>query len=117
MTPKQIDLFGEPRAPHNRTETSEAAAKSFTTKELNGMCFEVLRTVILSADSGVTCEEVEDITGMKHQTASARLNDLSNSQPPYLEFRMDPCTGKEKRRPNKSGRTAKVYFASSLMPS
>ncbi len=116
MTPKQTDLFNQPRAPHNRTETSEAAAKSFTKKELNGMCFEVLRTVMLS-DDGLTCEQVEKRLSMKHQTVSARLRDLITAQPPYLQFRADPFTGKEKRRANESGRTAKIYYAASLMPS
>ncbi len=113
MTPKQTDLFNQPRAPHNRTETSEAAAKSFTTKELNGMCTQVLFAVMKSPD-GLTCEQVEDVTGLKHQTVSARLRDLITVEPPYVEFRPDPFTGKEKRRANESGRTAKVYYAAPL---
>ena len=74
------------------------------------MCRDVLHAV-KSSPFGLTCDEVEKILDMKHQTASARLRDLITCQPPYVEFQNDPETEKPLRRTTRSGRTARVYFA------
>ena len=109
---KEMPLFQYLTAPHNNTEPSIDAAKSIK-KALNSMCSNVLKTV-KSHSNGLTCDEIEDILGMKHQTASARLRDLITCQPPYVEFRNDPTTGQPRRRPTKSGRTARIYYATHL---
>ena len=75
METNDLPLFNYPVAPSNKTETSKDAAESIKDK-INGMCLEVLRCV-RNYEEGLTCDEVEQILGMKHQTASARLNDLS----------------------------------------
>lgn len=108
----QTDLFNYPTAPHNHTETSIDAAESIV-NQLNGMCLDVLHAV-RSSPHGLTCDEIEAILGMKHQTASARLRDLITCQPPYVKFKNDPQTEKPLRRPTRSGRTARVYFATQL---
>ncbi len=108
----QTDLFNYPTVPHNHTDPSIDAANSIK-KQVNGMCADVLHAVRCSPH-GLTCDEVEGILGMKHQTASARLRDLITCQPPYVEFRNDPETGKPLRRPTKSGRTARIYYATPL---
>lgn len=105
----QTDLFNYSTAPHNHTEPSIDAAESIV-DQLNGMCRDVLHAV-KSSPFGLTCDEVEKILGMKHQTASARLRDLITCQPPYVEFQNDPETDKPLRRQTRSGRTARVYFA------
>ncbi len=51
------------------------------------MCKQVLEAV-RSCPSGLTCEQVEQLLGMKHQTASARLRDLMCLEPCPLEFRL-----------------------------
>ena len=108
----QTDLFNYSTAPHNHTEPSIDAAESIV-DQLNGMCRDVLHAV-KSSPFGLTCDEVEKILDMKHQTASARLRDLITCQPPYVEFQNNPETEKPLRRTTRSGRTARVYFATQL---
>tara|TARA_R100000479_G_C6205364_1_gene136187 strand:+ start:79 stop:456 length:378 start_codon:yes stop_codon:yes gene_type:complete len=102
-------LFNHPTAPHNGVDTSIDAAESMR-DQLNFLCKKVLG-VIREHPDGLTCEQVERLLGMKHQTASARLRDLMCLEPCPLEFRPDEKTGKPQRRGNASGRTARVYFA------
>ena len=66
----QTDLFNYSTAPHNHTEPSIDAAESIV-DQLNGMCRDVLHAV-KSSPFGLTCDEVEKILDMKHQTASAQ---------------------------------------------
>jgi len=110
MQDDQFSLFNYPTAPHNGTDTSREAAASIV-DQVNGLCRDVL-CVIRRAQNGLTCDEVEELLGMKHQTASARIRDLTSCQPALLEQRIDSKTGKHMRRLTRSGRTARVYFAS-----
>ena len=89
------------------SETSEAAAVSIEEK-LGPMC-RLVRSALADARDGLTCEEVEEKTGLKHQTASARLKQLQDAG--YAEWRKDEH-GNHRKRPNTSGRNAKVYFFS-----
>lgn len=109
MDQNDLPLFNHPTAPHNGTDTSRDAAESIRS-QINGMCRDVLEKV-RECPSGLTCEQVEQLLGMKHQTASARLRDLMEMNPSPLEFRLDQKTGKPQRRVNSSGRTARIYFA------
>jgi predicted transcriptional regulator len=59
---------------------------------------------------GVTCEQLEATTGLRHQTVSARLKELRDMG--HVEWRWDPTTGEHRRATNTSGRRAKLYFAS-----
>jgi len=111
MKTGDLPLFNYPTAPHNGVETSQDAADSVR-EHLNAMCKQVLEAV-RKCPGGLTCEQVEQLLGMKHQTASARLRDLMCLQPCPLEFRPDKKTGKPQRRSTASGRTARIYFAKS----
>tara|TARA_R100000152_G_C6744481_1_gene168173 strand:- start:582 stop:938 length:357 start_codon:yes stop_codon:yes gene_type:complete len=110
MNLDNLPLFNHPVAPSNDTETSKEAAE-FIKPKVNGLCLKVLR-VISNHQNGLTCDEVEQITGMKHQTASARLNDLSKCQPPLLVHRLDEETNKPQKRATRSGSSARIYFIS-----
>ena len=104
---QQLNLIYEPRAPFIRdSETSKDAAESIK-KDLSSMCRRVKDTVNDSID-GLTCEEVEQHTGLKHQTASARLKDLRDMG--FVEWRQDK-EGKDRKRKTTSGRWAKIYFS------
>lgn len=109
MDADQFLLFNHPTAPHNGADTSRDAAASIV-DQVNGMCRDVLHA-IRNAEDGLTCDEVEQLLGMKHQTASARIRDLTSCQPALLEQRMNVLTGKPARRLTRSGRTARVYYA------
>ena len=105
---QQRPLIFEPGAPFVKdSETSKEAAKSITRKKLSKMCL-LVRTVISNSVNGMTCEEVELATGLKHQTASARLKDLRDGK--YITWKTNPKTGKHITRANTSGRSGKVYF-------
>ena len=108
MTYTDLPLFNTPTAPHNGTETSIEAAESIK-PNVNAMARQVL-DCIRSMPGGLTCEQVEQILGMKHQTASARIRDLASCQPPFIVVGVDQ-NHKVIRRPTSSGRTARVYFA------
>jgi|TARA_R100001460_G_scaffold87327_1_gene128728 hypothetical protein len=110
MTDDLLSFFYHPEnAPHNGVDTSIDAAESIS-ESLSAMRLQVFKEVKNSKD-GLTCDEVEQILDMKHQTASARLNDLMKSEPPVLCFEIDGKTNKPRRRTTRSGRTARIYFA------
>ena len=74
---------------------------------VNAMAREVLEC-IRAHSLGLTCDQVETILGMKHQTASARIRDLASCEPPFIKVRLGE-DGKPLRRKTRSGRTARVY--------
>lgn len=83
--------------PHNGIETSIEAALSYL-PQLGADEARVLKFV--ASNDGAICDEVEAALGMKHQTASARLNGLEQKK----------CvirTGE--RRRTRSNRWALVY--------
>lgn len=92
------------------SHTSELAAESME-KSISGLRRDVLDCVSARPD-GATCDEVEQILLMRHQTASARCRELVLMG--KLERRLDPATGREIRRLTRSGRTASVLFAAPL---
>ena len=101
-------LFNHPTAPHNGTETSIDAAESIKPMA-NAMALQVLQSIRANPD-GLTCDQVEVLLLMKHQTASARIRDLASCEPPFIRVRLGP-DGKPVRRKTRSGRTARVYIA------
>ena len=103
-------------APHNGVETSAAAAQSLSPENLSKKRLMVLHACLGLMPSGATCEQVEELTGLSHQTCSARMNELANCEPPFLVFKCNPETGKPESRSNKSGRKARIYFVSSGVP-
>ena len=101
-------LFNHPVAPHNGIETSRAAAEAIR-PDLNRLR-RLVRDTIAQAVDGMTCKEIEQATGLSHQTVSARLNELAYCHPPFVVHIIDPATGKPRRRrtgPRSSGR---LYF-------
>ena len=108
MTNEDLPLFNYIAAPHNGTDTSREAADSIV-QQVNGMCREVLNAIRESED-GLTCDEVEELLNMKHQTASARINDLANSTPAFIVKKQDE-QGAFIKRANRSRRKAFVWFA------
>ena len=108
MTLTDLPLFNTPVAPHNGTETSRDAAESIK-PHVNAMAAKVLKC-ISQMPQGLTCEQVEQILGMKHQTASARIRDLATCEPPLIVIGVDE-DHKIIRRKTSGGRTARVYFS------
>lgn len=94
-------------APSNGIETSDAAASSLR-PHLNTMRAMVLEWIRLRGSEGATCDEIEAAHGMSHQTASARLCELSRPIPSVRAALIDRTAAKRKTR---SGRKAFVYVA------
>jgi len=107
---QQRDLFNEPReipepryAPHVRgSETSKAAAASQTAQRLAGDEERIYNLIAAAGTHGVTCDEVEERTGLSHQTASARVRGLK------LKNRIEPSG---KKRETRRGCKADVLVA------
>ena len=96
----------------NDTETSQEAANSVKNK-IDSMRFKVLQCVKKHIN-GLTCDQVEEILNMKHQTASARLYDLSKCNPPYLVHRLEKDKHTFRTRLTRSGRKARIYYVTDL---
>lgn len=99
------DLFREPYGglpPFVRgNDTSEAAALSKRSSAPTDRA--KIRAIFEESDGdpeGFTCDEIEAITGLRHQTASARIRELVLMGSLYVT---------EQRRQTRSGRTARVY--------
>ena len=93
-------------ARHNGTETSQEAAESFG-DYLSGIRKTVYE-LFKGFPCGLTCDEVEQRLNLKHQTASARLNELQETG--HLSVRINPKTKKPFTRKTRSGRNARIYF-------
>jgi len=80
-------------------DTSEAAAQSVAgdAGQLREFIFDVIKG---SGGGGMTCDEVEVDTGMRHQTASARIRELQQRA---------RVVDSSRRRPTRSGRLAIVW--------
>jgi predicted HTH transcriptional regulator len=95
----QLGLFDRAGAPYvKNSDTSKEAADSIllNSKTLRGIVFAYIKGA-----NGCTCDEVETALEMKHQTASARIRELSEAG--YI-------SDKGKRRPTRSGRLAVVWI-------
>jgi predicted transcriptional regulator len=87
-------------APTNGTATSNYAALTMEPhlERLEALC----RDAITGALAGLTCDELEQETGLAHQTASARVNAL---------WRDGLIQRTAEKRKTRSGRFAFVYRA------
>ena len=93
-----------PTAPHvPGSDTSRAAAQSMR-PHLQGLQAEVYRRVEQAGPDGCTCDELEVAMQGKHQTISARVRELVQA---------GHIVDSGHRRRTRSGRTARVYCASS----
>lgn len=97
----QGDLFDVCKNKHNGADTSAAAFQSTTTMS-RALARNIVYTEVRDAGDGITCDAVEELTGMSHQTCSARITEL------VIEGKIRD-TGM--RRGTRSGRTARVYVA------
>ena len=91
------DLWDQP-APHNGTPTSRMAAASLADL-LIGLRGQVY-SYVQSCPDGATCDEVEEALDLRHQTASARLNELHRRYGALVQ---------DGTRRTRSGRLAGVY--------
>ena len=96
---------------HNGTETSKDAAESVQ-PHLSRMNREILR-IIRSSQDGATCDEIEVVTGLSHQTASARVYELHHRYR-AIEVRVDPQTGRPTKRKSRSERDCRVYYPAKI---
>jgi Fic family protein len=109
MTGKQTYFFGAPDlAPHvDGSDTSEAAAAAIQ-PHLSALQAEILETIKRHDQMvwlglpwpGLTCDEIEQILDMKHQTVSARILELR---------RKGLIEDSGERRKTRSGRKAVVW--------
>ena len=81
-------------------DTSMAANRSVKSLK-EGMRDRLLRVIRL-ASLGLTVDELESVTGLPHQTASPRVNELAKS---------GQIVDSGQRRPTRSGRNAVVWVA------
>lgn len=81
------------------SDTSKEAAKSIV-PHLTELHLKVLSVFTDQGDFGATCDEVEILTGLLHQTASARINELVDKK---------EIIKNGKKRRTRSKRRAAVY--------
>lgn len=104
------DLFGHTPPPTIKyvrgSDTSQAAAESIepSAASMRGRILNLIR----HSENGQTCDECEVLTGMRHQTVSARIRELFESG--HVVFLSD---GPEGKRQTRSGRDARIYVAAS----
>jgi predicted transcriptional regulator len=82
-------------------DTSKAAAESIE-PSVPTLQACVMACFVAAGDDGATCDEVEQETGLRHQTASARVRELALAALIHDSGR---------RRKTSSGRSARVYVA------
>jgi len=54
----------------------------------------VLKHIMKCGKNGATCEEVEDALGLRHQSASARVNELMNTGRILVGGRRETSSGR-----------------------
>lgn len=81
------------------SDTSKAAAKDVVgrTDSLRARCLQLIKD---ASKRGLTCDELEDITGERHQTISARVREL------VLRSKI---LDSGSRRATRSGSQARIY--------
>ncbi len=109
VTPRQGSLFYRYElkpvapAPHaHGSKTSHDAARSMD-GQLERLEAQVLEIIRFAGVEGMTDDEIEVATGLRHQTASARRRGL------VLKQRVVPDG--DRSRPTRSGRRAQVWLA------
>lgn len=93
-------MIFDPYAHYLTQNTSRAAKESLDDTTITSLRAAIFALVKEAGQNGVTCEEVEALLEMKHQTASARLRDLAKA---------GRITDSGMRRKTSSGRAAIVW--------
>ena len=96
----RVEALGDPYPPWNATDTSRAAAASVAADTAT-IRAHVELLVRRAGPRGVTCDDVEQRLGLRHQTASARLWELHH--------KLGVIADSGARRRTASGRQAIVY--------
>jgi len=109
-----LPLFNYPTVAHNGTDTSREAAEAI--KGDLGRLQRLVLKAVAEAPDGLTCKQVEELTGLSHQTASARLNELANCQPPFVQHRLEEGGKRFRRRPTGPRSSGRIYFATGHCP-
>jgi predicted transcriptional regulator len=95
-------MIYDPYASYLTQRTSREAKESLD-ENITSLRAAVLELIRESGQNGVTCEELESVLAMKHQTASARIRDLAKAGR-IMDSGM--------RRKTSSGRAAIVWVLS-----
>ena len=96
---EQVRVLMDKMPPFVRDSQTSKMAASFVRTEAPNMRVAVLAFIRLMGEQGATDEEIETALGYKHQTASARRNELMNMG------LIRPCG----ERPTESGCRATVW--------
>ena len=89
------------------SETSRDAAVSIQ-EQVPSLQRKVLEC-IRAMPAGLTCDEVENILDVRHQTCSARFNELATCKPPLIK-KLVLEDGSYAKRKTRSGRGAFVFI-------
>ena len=97
-----LDATSQPAFSHNSTDTSAEAGASMNTHvgRLARQCFDEIGAVYRNGGVGLTVDQLEQVMHGKHQTISARVNELRNKG-----WLADAGI----KRPTRSGRPAIVW--------
>lgn len=82
-------------------ETSQAAYNSIQGHPANSLRGQIYGAIYRAGNRGLTCDEIEKATKIKHQTASARIRELRDD---------NMIVDSGYRRNTRSGRAAAVYI-------
>jgi hypothetical protein len=102
--PDQFDFFDKPAPFARKSGTSRVAADRLPIGILNSLRRRVYDYIVSREPRGATCDEVEVGLGMRHQTASARINELENAERKFFNgvqfiFKTSRERGTRSRRP------------------
>ena len=99
-------LFYTPPLPHNRTETSKAAARKVSRQKVDSDRQRILDYALEVGEYGVTRDELSKALGIAIQTVCARVNYLVKTG--ELVPKRHPETGRVLTRETSSGSDAEV---------
>lgn len=85
---------------HGGADTSAEAERGKDPVARKGHELNIVATIRASGGYGKTCDELEVILGLPHQSVSARITDLQSA---------GAIVDSGQRRPTRSGRAARVY--------
>jgi hypothetical protein len=111
---REAPLSAPAPAPHNGTETSREAAESLSGVTLAKLEQKVYGIIKLAGARGMTCDEIEDVSRLTHQTCSARVNGLMQKGAIEELLLLVPEKGSDYlvavTRKTRSGRAAQVWI-------
>lgn len=83
--------------------------------KLGDLQLKVYDLIRLAGWEGKTCDEIEAETGLTHQSASARINELLNWPPEAPKNKKTPLVERRaKTRKTRAGRSAYIYVMAGL---